>query len=468
MEPHPCRELNMKKGHAGKEPRWWLEDGVPKCNVVGICWDTKRKWWAICWRNDDGKQQSTAKKVFEEALALLLSKPPNGKCVPGELVVHEGELVVTKCSMPSCRRLMIPAFDFCPDPYNTKDRAWRFMTALKAIDDNTSGDNAMHVATICELKQKMCLHCRGIARKSQREGNSAQAACYRAAEEIRADMATRGCAKCHFNECLECDHEGREDKKGNVLDPPYWVNKYGHDGPKMMWAEYRKQCIRVLCKNCHNLEPSHNAARGADSSTLEKGSGAKRTRKYKEAKTKYNNLRKRRAGKCVYCGVECVEGNEIMFPWMHNDERGRTWRVSEIVRNTMRPATAIPIIDAIIDGGVVKAGHWKHNGQHQGSGCRLGCHNCHHKYETLPRMKEGLELFDQLKGVPIKCTSITSSEAAPSTAAPPVAKKAPVPPIVVGVRVAAKRPAPPPAAPPAKKKTWTVRDMLARRLARSM
>jgi hypothetical protein len=465
----------MKKGHAGEEPRWWLEDGVPKCNVVGICRD--RKSWIINWQNDDGKKQYAREKVFEEALALLLSKPPDGKASTGELVVHEGELVVTKCSRSCCKRRMIPAFDFCPDPYH-KDRAWRFLTALKAIRANPDGDNAEHIATICELKQHMCSHCRGLAKKSHHEGSNATAVCFRAAEEIRADMAIRGCAKCHCNECLECDHEGREDKEHKVLDPSYWAEKYGHEGPKRMWAEYHKRCIRVLCKNCHSLEPSHSGARGADSSTLKDGSQAKRGREYVEAKTAYNNRRKREAGACIYCGVVCVEGNEIMFCWMHIDERGKTWGVSMIVSNADQcPATAIPIIDAIIDGGVVKSGSKKYIGQHQGSGCRLGCHNCHFKYETLPRMKEGLELFDQLKGVPIKCTSIAPTEpapgeAGPSSAPPPVAKTAPVkahkPLVVVGTRVAPKRPAPPappPAAPAAKKKAWTLRDMLARRLA---
>jgi hypothetical protein len=308
------------------------------------------------------------------------------------------------------------------------------LTALKAIDDNPNGDNAEHIATICELKQMVCLHCRGICNKSAREGdNNANAACFRAAEEISADMATRGCAKCHCKECLECDHEGRNDKEDCILNLTYWAWKYGHDGPKMMWAEYRKRCIQVLCQNCHSLEPSHSAARGVDSATLEDGTLAKIVREYKEAKTAYNNLRKRRAGACIYCGVVCVEGNERMFCWMHIDERGKTWRVAAAVGNSMCPATCIPIIDAIIDGGEVKSGPYK--GQHQGSGCRLGCHNCHFKYETLPRMKEGLELFDQLKGVPIKCTSIATGEAGPSTAPPPVAKTAVVPPIVVRVRV---------------------------------
>jgi hypothetical protein len=411
-----------------------MEGGdVYKCNVVGIYWKAGRNTWRINWQDDDGKLQSAYEKVFEEALALLLSKPPDGKAGPGELVTHEGYLVVTKCSNTTCRRRTIPAFDFCPDQ-TCIDRAHCFLTALNAIKDNPNGDNAEHIATICELKQNKCCHCRGINKKSMHEGeNSASAACFRAAEEIRADMAILGCAKCHCNECLECDHEGREDKEHAVLDPTYWAGKYGHDGPERMWDEYHKPCIRVLCKNCHSLEPSHSSAYGVDSATLKDGSKARQEREYTEAKTAHNNRRKREAGACIYCGVVCVEGNELMFCWMHIDERGKTWCVSYIVGNTLCPATCIPIIDAIIDGGKVKSGY--HRGQPQGSGCRLGCHNCHFKYETLPRIKQRLELFDQLEGVPIKCTSIAPGEAGPSNAPPHMAKTALVPVIVVGVRV---------------------------------
>lgn len=425
MEAHPRRELKMKKGHAGKTPRCWVEDGVPKCNVMGIYWNKASKSWSIQWQDDDGKRQKATEKDFDEALALLRSKPPDGKAGPGELAVHEGQLVVTKCSNASCRRRPIPVVAFCPDPNHRTDKAYRFLTALKAINDDPNGDHAERLATIRELKQNQCSHCRGIHKKSDHEGaNSATAACYRAAEDIRADMAARGCAKCGLTECLECDHEGREDKEYKVLDPSYWAGKYGHDGPERMWAEYFKPSVRVLCKNCHSLEPSHSGARGADSATLEDGSEAKRAREYKEAKAAHNNRRKREVGRCDSCGVECVEGNERMFAWMHKDEIGKTWAVAKIVGNLINPATAIPIIDAIIDGGEVKTG--RHIGKHQGSGCLLGCHNCHFKYETLPRMKQGLALFEQLQDVPIKCAW---------SAPPPVAKTTPMPAIAIGVRV---------------------------------
>ena len=79
----------MKKGHTGEAPRWWIEDGVAKCNVVGISWHKRDKTWQVNWQNDDGKMQSTVKKGFEEAVSVLLSKPSDGNAGPGEPAVHE-------------------------------------------------------------------------------------------------------------------------------------------------------------------------------------------------------------------------------------------------------------------------------------------------------------------------------------------------------------------------------------------
>ena len=35
--------------------------------------------------------------------------------------------------------------------------------------------------------------------------------------------------------------------------------------------------------------------------------------------------------------------------------------------------------------------------------CKIYCANCHHKYDTIPRMKEGRELLDALlaRGAPV-------------------------------------------------------------------
>ena len=54
-----------------------------------------------------------------------------------------------------------------------------------------------------------------------------------------------------------------------------------------------------------------------------------------------------------------------------------------------RPETGIPRMDAEIDGT---------NGS---GGCNLGCANCHHYHETLPRSKEGTAKWDALMTRPI-------------------------------------------------------------------
>ena len=53
--------------------------------------------------------------------------------------------------------------------------------------------------------------------------------------------------------------------------------------------------------------------------------------------------------------------------------------------NNFSPATAIPKLDKEM----LK--------------CNLYCANCHHKYDTLPRLKEGQELLDALlaRGAPV-------------------------------------------------------------------
>ena len=95
------------------------------------------------------------------------------------------------------------------------------------------------------------------------------------------------------------------------------------------------------------------------------------------------------AGHCLYCTFRAVEGNERAFDWMHRDEERKTCSISDLVGNYQSPATAIPRIDAEIDG------------TNSSGGCRLGCKNCHFVYETLPRSREGTEKWDKLMAKPV-------------------------------------------------------------------
>jgi hypothetical protein len=392
------RELAMKKGHQGEEPTFWPgknRQGKDSflCNVEGISWCSKRCKWQVQTQDSEGKPNVKVQNNFDEAVAYLRSLPPNGKCGPGDLVSHNNELVVSKCSHRSCKRVNLAAMEFCPHPSMCKAKAHEYCSALINIQNNPYDDNTEHFDTIRKLKRAACFGCRERMNRSNSDGpNSARAKCERAVKEIRADMASRGCAKCGIKECLECDHEGRVDKERCVIDAPYWAEKYMHEGVKMMWAEYRKPCIQVLCKNCHVMQPTHSAA------------WSKATTHGRVAASAYNKSRKRDVGKCFYCDEKCVEGNERMFAWCHIDDEKKKLSVTDIVGKGLKLDDSVPMIDATIDGGEAKSGRFK--GEYQGSGCRLCCHNCHHKYETIPRMQQCIDLYDRLKGIPIKCAAV--------------------------------------------------------------
>ena len=42
------------------------------------------------------------------------------------------------------------------------------------------------------------------------------------------------------------------------------------------------------------------------------------------------------------------------------------------------------------------------DGTNGSGGCNLGCANCHHYYDTIPRRKEGTALWDALMAEPIR------------------------------------------------------------------
>lgn len=160
------------------------------------------------------------------------------------------------------------------------------------------------------LRASHCRACRAVTHRSDTEGGGKVATCYKMAQEIRADMAKRGCAKCTEPraECLEADHVVREGKELCVVDYPAWANKHGFAGPAMMWREYKRKC-RVLCKCCHALEPTHSGARGIDSTTLRKGSQERKLREHMEQKTAYVNELKRAVGECHHCGTREQTGS---------------------------------------------------------------------------------------------------------------------------------------------------------------
>ena len=82
--------------------------------------------------------------------------------------------------------------------------------------------------------------------------------------------------------------------------------------------------------------------------------------------------------------------DERAFQWMHRERVTKKSSIADLVGNPNSPKVTIPQIDAEIDGT---------NGS---GGCDLGCANCHHYHETLPRSKEGTVAWDALMAEPVR------------------------------------------------------------------
>lgn len=314
---------------------------------------------------------------------------------PGRLAFDNlGEAYVTTCA--SCSHAK-PLAQFAPTPcgQNMQEFA-RFVTAC-----NDLGSHDWSVASAAQdrlevmpsgktrdsnaLRRTRCRRCRADERRRKTHGNGAAAKCYRAAQQIRADMASRGCSLCteDRSEVLECDHPGRKGKLGQhatVTGWAYWAGKYGHEGPALMWKEYEK-CV-VLCRCCHHLQDSHTHACATALEQRVKGTVQFRHRIYINEKQDYVNQLKRDVGQCYYCGTEynCVEGVEHAFQWMHGED-GLTKRysIADLVKSRRPLKTTKPLIDAEV------------------AKCRLGCASCHWCEETLPAMQVDNAAWDALE-----------------------------------------------------------------------
>jgi hypothetical protein len=196
---------------------------------------------------------------------------------------------------------------------------------------------------------------------------------------------------------LSGDHEGRQGKDAHEqrLDANWWAWNGGADA---MHAHYLgpKTTVRCLCLFCHSLEDSHDFYNGANINDLEKGSVAKCSRKYILEKRMHVNADKLRRGRCEHplcCDPRTNQPRivaskmEHAFHFAHKNEVEKLFSVAKMVTSRQSPATAIPKLDKEMPK------------------CNVYCANCHHKYDTLPRRKEGRELLDALlaRGAPVAC-----------------------------------------------------------------
>ena len=403
----------------GEEPRQWVDEaGMPRTNVANVSWHKAKKTWHVQAVDAPTRKRAHVGYAKDWDAAVRLreeAQKTEGTKGPGELEFTEDGEAVVACG--KCRRTFGLA-SYAPEPCKHKKTFAAFEAAcegLQSADPEVATEAEALLAVMPEgrgneaLRTSRCRGCRDVLHRSQMEGpNSALAKCYAANREIRADMALRGCRDCgeSRSECLECEHVDRLGKPegcGSILDCAWFAAKYKERGPIEMWKAYRNEHVVVLCMCCHFRQPTHSGARGADSSTLEPGSKAKRKRESREANGAYNKKRKREfvnvkdgvelpPGQCYHCEGEyvCTEGHEIAFQWMHRVDELKKETISTLAKGGLCLATAAKRIDAEIDGT---------NGS---GGCNLGCANCHHVCETLPRRKEGKEEWDALMAEPIR------------------------------------------------------------------
>jgi len=393
--------------HYGEMPEWKLGNPSQRqapyvSNVKGVVWIQRQKRWDVRHLGPDGKRKrvgfySTHAAAYEARAAVT-----DGQRVPSTLGVVDGELCVSHCSKETCKRARVPATEFAPNVFHNKKRFATYSAALATL---AHAPTAAALAEVEALRKKECLHCRGLQLKSIHEGEHNETAkCRRLIVEIKAHWAAHGgCQKCGITDVdvLSGDHEDRLGKGAyrQMLDCGWWAC---HGGVAALRAHYLgpNTTVRCLCLFCHSLEESHNLHTGADPATLEEGSEAQRHRQYRLAKQEHVNTNKRRRGGCehprccdprtqrprlVVASTLDMRGTEHGFHMAHKEEVDKAFTICEMVKNCQSPKTAIPKLNTEMPK------------------CHLYCANCHHKYDTLPRLKEGQEFLDALlaRGAPV-------------------------------------------------------------------
>ena len=413
-EPRSCEECESEEPKfparllkSGEEPEWKPNDKAGKApyvsNVTGVKWDTHRNKWKVYHLGPDGKRKHVGRYDTHEAACAARRAATDGQRVPSTLDVVDGQLCVSHCMQATCKRTRVPATEFAPDVFTKKKLFAEYSTALATLAEAPTVEA---LADVEALRVQNCLRCRGVQRKSEHEGeHSEKAKCRRFIHEVLKPhwAAHGGCQVCGTTDVdvLSGDHEGREGKDAydQHLNPQWWAYEGG--GVDALRAHYlgKGTTVRCLCLFCHHLEPSHDLHTGTDPGTLE-GVRAKLHRQYVLDKREHVNSEKRRRGGCqhprccdprtqrprrVVASTKDVRGTEHAFHMAHKDEVDKDFTIAAIVKTRQSPKTAIPKLDAEMPK------------------CNLYCANCHHKYDTLPRMKEGQELLDALlaRGAPV-------------------------------------------------------------------
>ena len=321
----------------------------------------------------------------------------DGKATKGTLEVVEGQLCVSHCGHNSCRRTHIPATEFAPDVFSTRRsfpstprrwRCWSMGSPLPPAPRLTRGAGA----GACPAAASR------TSRNTEGEHNE-EAKCRRVIAEIKAHWAAHGgCKVCHTcdTDVLSGDHEGRlgKDDPRQCLDAAWWAMQWRRRGAARTLPRPQQHGeVQVPLLPQPREEPRHPHGRRPQR-TWRRGRTPSSCRDYIIKKQAHANEEKKRRGKCEHpqccdprTGLPRVveEENCHAFHFAHKDEVDKTFTIAEMVGNGQSPATAIPKMDKEMPK------------------CNLYCANCHHKYDTLPRLKEGQELLDALlaRGAPV-------------------------------------------------------------------
>ena len=128
-----------------------------------------------------------------------------------------------------------------------------------------------------------------------------------------------------------------------------------------MLYEYDNNTV-PRCKFCHPLQPTHAKQKAA-------ARDREGDRPLTKAKHAINNAWKHERGECFYCQLPVRDGQEAGFHWMHKQEH-RNFSIGSSMANESEPVES-----------------WKKRVKPEVATCKLGCANCHEKYETVRERK---------------------------------------------------------------------------------
>lgn len=393
----PVPGLRLKP-RTGDVPRWWPVDKPGKapfaCNVPGVTWDKSKKLWKIQHTDDVGNLKTIGSACDLQTACNLRASAEDGHAEKGSITVVDDKLCMSKCGRIGCPRKNISICEFAPDPCKYKKKFVEFGEVLGKF---LSGQSSEALRQLHELCRSKCLSCRDIAYASNMHGlHNEVAKCVRVIVEIKAQWAADGgckmCGTCDVD-VLSGDHKDRQGKDDyhQILNPFWWSM---NGGAEVLRKHYigPNTTVQCLCLFCHALQPSHTIYENVDHT--EPGTHAKKHHTYKTKKQNYVNKHKISKKTCEHplCQKpdtgyprEITAANVHAFQCAHVDDVAKEVEIATLAKNTQSPATAIPKL------------------KKEMAECKIYCANCHHKYDTLPRLKEGRELLDALlaRGAPV-------------------------------------------------------------------